>query len=73
MKIETKFNIGDDVFRIYNSKIVIYEIYNINIKVYKNCYHSVGVKIKYELLGRPNVLVEEEELFATKQELLDSL
>lgn len=62
MKIETKYNIGDEVWVITMSKPYCTTITSIHID--KN---GLKYNLKY-LLAR-----EENEIFATKEELLKSL
>ena len=66
MKIETKFNIGDEVwFRRCNVivKGIVDIIFIADVE---------GLRICYGLCDYDNALLEKE-LFRTKQELLDSL
>ena len=68
MKIETKYDIGQEVwFKGYKNLPFVDRIFEIKITV----GHNDKVDIKYDLWG--DVLVEEGNLFRTKQELLDSL
>ena len=67
MTIETKYNIGDEVwFRGYKG---IYQdkIFHIHINI--NC--DGEIQINYELWGY--TIKEESKLFPTKEELLKSL
>jgi hypothetical protein len=67
MKIETRFEIEDDVCSLIENKIEWGKINDIRIEVYR----PVTI-INYFVTGIEKVM-EEESLFPTKQELLDSL
>ena len=68
MTIEPKFNIGDEVwFKGYKNLPFVDKIFEINIMV----GYNDKVVINYYLWS--DTLVEEDKLFRTKQELLDSL
>jgi hypothetical protein len=77
MKIETKFNILDIVYCLFQNKIVtgyvqkiVYEeILNVfDNSIYKNLYYKVTIN---KLVLKPDF--DELELFKTKEELIDSL
>ena len=70
MKIETKFNIGDEVFYMTGNKVKTGEVKSMTIKVYLNMFNEESMIILYQLIDSE---VSENILFATKQELLDSL
>lgn len=83
MTIETKFNIGDEVWfmddnRPTNAKVCGYEI-KYSKGLYFGTYPSGGVKIStyYALIGGNMLsdieIIEEELLFPTKEELIKSL
>lgn len=71
MKIETKFSIDDEVFVLWEDKVCLAVVIGIDIRV--SC---VPIKIMYTIqsmgAGKINSF-HEERLFATKQELIDSL
>lgn len=71
MKIETKFSIDDEVFVIWENKVCPAVVISIGIRV--SC---VPIQIMYTIqsmeTGKINTF-SEERLFATKQELIDSL
>lgn len=73
MKIETKFDIGQEVWLDHFREISIARISHIDIYVNKNG----SVKPMYWVIippaDMPIFKYEERELFLTKQELLDSL
>ena len=66
MTIETKYNIGDEVWAIVENKVCKYPILNITVKmlnkVIKVMYYIGNCEWRYEY-----------ELFPTKEELLKSL
>lgn len=67
MKIETKYNIDDEVWYTSLKGIGHDRISNIRIDI--DCVG--GIYIHYELWN--DVIKEEDELFPTKEELLKSL
>lgn len=67
MKIETKYDIGQEVW--YNGYEEIFQDEICQIKVNIDCLGEIH--IDYELLG--DVIKEEYQLFPTKEELLKSL
>lgn len=68
MKIKTKFNKGQRVYLLYNNKIVQRIILSIEVN-YAFEYLTPVIWYGLEHIGKH----KEEELFATKQELIDSL
>lgn len=72
MQIETKFNVRDEVFVMFNNTIYQSKIHTIDIRIY-----SEGVIIKYAILtsqeGYSYGNITEDKVFSTKQELLNSL
>lgn len=67
MKIEPKYNIGQEVW--YKGYEEIFQDEICQIKVNIDCIGEIY--IHYELWG--DVIKEEHQLFPTKEELLDSL
>ena len=67
MKIETKYDIGQEVW--YKGYEEIFQDKICQIKVNIDCLGEIH--IDYELWG--DVIKEEHELFPTKEELLKSL
>lgn len=69
MKIETKFNIGDAVWAMNDNKALSFTVSRIDAAVVGD---KVGISYMVSLyglyLGR-----EEQEIFATKKELIESL
>lgn len=80
MEIKTKYNINDEVYFIHGNKIRYNKIYRIDITIHEE-NDKVIPKIKYTIdLGFKTGRVcdtitsrEEEELFATKEELFKTL
>jgi hypothetical protein len=67
MKIETKYNIGDEVVYLSDNKIKEGNIRNFSILV----YIDGTITIQYKTSN--GVYVYEQDLFSTKEELLKSL
>lgn len=67
MKIETKYNIGDEVWFKGYKEIFSDKIYNIRITI--DCLGEI--EVLYELWN--DAVKSERNLYRTKQELLDSL
>ena len=69
MEIKTKFNLEDNVFFIHNNKAVDGIIKKILINVENDTF-----TIKYKILiDRKYKFFQEENVFKTKKELLESL
>ena len=66
MTVETKFNIGDEVWFMYKLKPICERVTSLTI------YTCNKLVIEY-FFEVPFVFIREEKLFSTKQELLDSL
>ena len=77
MTIETKYNIGDEVWTIFRNKIQCKAINNIrafgNLRITDECGKIVDVRIKIEYCFLNDEWVSEESCFPTKEELLKSL
>ena len=75
MVIETKFNIGDEVWttNFKLSKLVKCKIEKIAIKVYSNPTNKICNTIEYLLDEDTFWYREENKLFKTKEELIASL
>lgn len=71
MKIETKFNIGDKVWLMWNNKAVQSKVKEIFIGVEQKRI-SEGYALEYRISEYHRALTSEE-LFPTKEELLKSL
>lgn len=70
MTIETKYNIGDEVWLMYKNKAVSSSIFRIEVKVDLH----LSVRIIYYLSGSSCAeFYSEDKLFPTKEELLKSL
>lgn len=76
MTIETKYNIGDEVFVLYNNKVSTLKIWGIDVSVeegFDGQYTLPNkVKILYYDFGKHHSF-NEQDLFPTKAELLNSL
>jgi hypothetical protein len=72
MKIETKYNVGDNVWVIdyfnFKPEIVEREILDIKIKI----YGKEEIDITYNI-WKTNKKYDEKSVFATKQQLINSL
>jgi len=66
MKVTTKFNIGDVVWYVSDNKVNKLDVTGVVIDV-----DDTGTKIEYYL--HYDIKLTEEELFKTKEELLESL
>ncbi len=79
MTITTKLNIGDKVFFLQCNKVYTTEITNIVTKTELNSFGVVGTTNHYVIAQNPagsqysKSGFTENELFKTKQELLDTL
>lgn len=71
MKIYTKFNLGQQIYYMKDNKVTSHEVLEIKIGVEYNHYFAKDVLINYKLNN--GAIYEEEDIFATKQDLLDSL
>jgi len=65
MKIENKFNVGDEVMFICNNKIKIGHIDGIKVMISKH-----KTNIHYYVYGAP---MDENELFCNKEELFNTI
>ena len=75
MTIETKFNIGNRLFFIYNRGVSYGKIIEVLV-CYRICDEFGNVEDKTDYIidtGYIREKVSEKHLFRTKQELLDSL
>lgn len=77
MTIETKFNVFDKVWSIYGNNIIEGKVVTIDINVFAtNGSHVIDTTIKYKVninkYIRP-VEVDEDRLFRTKEDLINSL
>lgn len=75
MKIETKFNIGDKVWLMWGNKAIQREIRSLYIQIdSEEQYEAYNLSVQEEDDNVLNdCLFELDEIFRTKQELLDSL
>lgn len=72
MEIKTKFNLGQKVYLLWNNKVVCPQIEGIIVRVNTLGYGEKDISITYELVELDKRF-DEEVLFATKEELLQSL
>lgn len=70
MKIETKFNIGDEIFFMDTNKIKNRIIRKLSLTMDEKFEQSV---MYYYIEDDKYRYISEKSIFATKQELLDSL
>lgn len=74
MNITTKYNIWQIVRTVKDNKAYSFEIYDIKIKCYENCYKTkVDVDILYSSLSREERHYWENQLVSTYQELINLL
>lgn len=84
MKIETKFNVGDQLFRMYSN--AVQEVKVVAVKTFTRLmrenardplkeYTTIEYSVEFYDVRREPVTdnVSEEKLFGTKQDLLNSL
>lgn len=69
MKVETKYNSGQTVYRISNNRVEKVTLSNISISIHE----SGAVCIEYNFSVSNGNLISEGLLFTTKAELLASL
>ena len=72
MEIKTKFNLGQKVYLLWNNKVVCPHIESISVRVNALGNGEKDISITYELVELDKRF-DEEVLFATKEELLQSL
>lgn len=75
MKVETKFNVDDTVYFMHDNRVAIGNVATIQAYTHKPMGNEIVISVKYYVKGcsvkRDGYM--EEELFASKQELLNSL
>ena len=69
MKIETKYNIGDKVYFLFENKVQRSNIQLINIRI----GNKIGVEYYIQTTHEDSLWFTEEEIFPTKEDLLKSL
>ena len=72
MEIKTKFNLWQNVYLLWNNKVVCQQIEGISVRVNALGNGEKDISIIYELVGLDK-RIDEDVLFATKEELLQSL
>lgn len=71
MTTTTKFNIGDEAFFLHRNRVESGEVIAIDIKI-KAGFHQVVNTVDFRDGGMP-LKIEDEFLFHSKKELLESL
>ena len=72
MEIKTKFNLGQKVYLLWNNKVICPQIDGILIRINALGNNEKDISITYEFVELDKRF-DEEVLFATKEELLQSL
>ena len=73
MRIETKFNVNDDVYLIYNNKVVSSTIAEVKVTVKKaNKTETYGICGIIDMAGHYDY-IPDNKLFKTKEGLINSL
>lgn len=76
MIIETKYNINDKVYIMYNNKVILCEVSGIIIIKSNNMSSWQDNYLRYCINGLPEkqeIEIEEDKIFKKKEELLKSL
>lgn len=73
MKIETKFSLGDEVWFMRYNKIKSGHICELSVKYFSPNWYSESYKIKELSSNMNSPSFNAQDLFATKQELMESL
>ena len=75
-----KFRLNDEVFIIYNNKVVSAKVNEVTINILYDCYMDEIRVIKYLLaigeIGKGNrkfIHYDEENVFSSKEELISSI
>jgi len=68
MEVETKFDIGDKVWLIYNNLVTALKVSGYRITIDESFNPEIVYTLNYNCLE-----VAESQLFKTKEELLNSL
>lgn len=71
MTIETKFNIGDEVWYLYNNKVSSGKIETIRAKV--STIERFNFIHYYIISSTESLTLEEKSVFSSKEELIKSL
>ena len=75
MKIESKYELNEEVYALQNSKVELFVIESINFPSV-HYRHNLELKVHdivYGLKGKTLYLAKEAEVFKTKEELITSL
>ncbi len=79
MIIETKLDVGDEVYFIQNSKVYVAEIAEVSTRTHDNTYRNTVTATHYVLVDNPAGThysvrgFDDTDLFKTKAELLETL
>ena len=73
MKIETKFSIGDVIYYIRDNKVHKDTVNKIEIVIEKKGVGKIGINALYSVGAYGEYRRYEKEIFANKEELLESL
>ena len=72
MDIKTKYDLGQSVFFMKDNKVATSSIKQISIDVWYNKNNEIRMRIHYYLFS-VDQFYEEDNLFLTKEELIESL
>lgn len=72
MELKTKYNLWQKVYLLQNNKVQILQIDSISVKAIALGVGEKEIEISYKLNGLTDSF-DENDLFATKEELLKSL
>ena len=72
MDIKTKYDLGQSVFFMKDNKVATSAIKQISIDVWYNKNNEIRMRIHYYLFS-VDQFYEEDNLFLTKEELIESL
>ena len=71
MTINTKYNIGDSIYSMYNNKVFLEHITRILTSTIKDHKGNIVIEVRYETNN--SRCLYENVVFSTKEELLKSL
>jgi len=74
MKLEVKFRCDEVIYFMRNNKVQEWEIRKIKIEVHRNVYLQDKISINYTVVSKwSSDIFKENEIFWTKQDLLNNL
>ena len=75
MEVETKYDIGLDVYAIVDDKPARYEVDSITIVMQRIALGGISKGVYYGLqgIGRPNADLKEEQVFGTEEEMFEEI